>query len=696
MMQKLMIRAAFVMPLLTTACMRTASNVTIQPDFAKVSVRFVMPPEPGRIASEIVEPSARLAADASMTMLAEQPTGTPKFTNKSDLVHVALWGGGFDGEDVTHSSASLEPGAYTFAFLDPDTSTAVQGWINVNARDTEMIDFLQNWRNSIPEQKQWLAYDLEIQGKLKGGNTNAFTSFAHQLRAYDRLANQLDQAIVEEMRARAETTRNYDAFLQSAELLVLPGGEEFFSPTTKAAFSAEDLDRVRSGETMSKMLLVADYEDAQWKLRRVNNVYGELMRCKSVLTEEVERLERRKRYYTITDHLYHHDRAFVENEMRMQQTLSAIDRLNEQTADLRERRMAFAFISELVASNGAFRPLDMEQHDLMRERVVLEAKKHRLELLFDETDEQSHKRISIQRNRQQVMRAVEEIDEQLDQLAEARIALQTLRKTSNVIHRQGDYRLIASSFVDQDIPFRVREAIEREAIMTIRLEPTDSMFVPRKTRVAFSNSMQSQTMPHPMTDSQPVYESTRVTTTTQSGSSPHPRHVSESVNTTFTIGQMSTTRGSQPPAPSTSQTNQPYSSNNRNSKSSSYKSTTPSTGTTHQPTKFDQHGSTGYNNGWTSTTDRNAQLVSMDSYGDDEYAQKSTWTKSPCDCSWFAKLLVPPCWFESSNNNNDAQLTSFQDEGDNTRNQRQNQSKAGCDCNWFVKLLVPPCWLENN
>ncbi len=78
MMQKLMIRAALVTPLLTTACMRPTSNVTIQPDFAQVSVRFVAPPEPERIATEIAGSNARLAADSSISGLAGVPTETAR------------------------------------------------------------------------------------------------------------------------------------------------------------------------------------------------------------------------------------------------------------------------------------------------------------------------------------------------------------------------------------------------------------------------------------------------------------------------------------------------------------------------------------------------------------------------------------------------------------------------------------------
>ena len=94
---------------------------------------------------------------------------------------------------------------------------------------------------------------------------------------------------------------------------------------------------------------------------RPSGVARSLAGCRAVLSEEVDRLERRKRFYMITDHIHNHDRKFVENEMRIQQALNAIDQLGEQIADIRERRMALSFVNGLVAPDQLLDPLTREQ-----------------------------------------------------------------------------------------------------------------------------------------------------------------------------------------------------------------------------------------------------------------------------------------------------------------------------------------------
>ena len=86
--------------------------------------------------------------------------------------------------------------------------------------------------------------------------------------------------------------------------------------------------------------------------------------------------------------------------------------------------------------------------------------------------------MTLEQDRQWVHRAMEGLNSELARLDEAQKALQTMKDSSRVIHRQGDYRLLASSFVNQDIPFFIRQTVEREALMSIRLQAADNVLVP--------------------------------------------------------------------------------------------------------------------------------------------------------------------------------------------------------------------------
>jgi hypothetical protein len=98
--------------------------------------------------------------------------------------------------------------------------------------------------------------------------------------------------------------------------------------------------------------------------------------------------------------------------------------------------------------------------------------------LVGEADENGPRRIALERERQRVIRNIEEIDHQFDILAEARSVLDHMKDTTFVIHRQGDSRLITATFVEPDAPFHIRDAIERQCLMTVRLQSTDTQFDP--------------------------------------------------------------------------------------------------------------------------------------------------------------------------------------------------------------------------
>ena len=448
-----------------------------QTDFTPLAVRFVLPPVPERFADLTPDGDTR-AVTSTYDDTYVETVADNDMVDRGESLHVALWGGQYHGNDVTFAGVPLDPGHYTFGCWDQDDETTFKGWVRVNTGGTELIDTLREWKADIPKQKHWLAYDFELKGKLYNTDAAVFRRFANQLRAFDRLERQMDEAIAHEEQMQAEMNRRHNDFLAHTEILVLPGDEGWFYPTTMPTFTDDDVRLVKSGNSMTKLLTMADFEMAQWKLRMVNRLTNELRGCRAAMAEEIDRLERRKRFYTITDHIYQHDRKFVENEMRIQQALGTIDRLNEQIDDMRSRRMALAFATELVAPDKMFRPLDDERRDLEQERAVLEAKRKRLNTLVGEASETGPRRIALERERQRIIRNIESIDHQFEVLAEARDVLDHMKNTTFVIHRQGDSRLIAATFVEPDAPFRIRDAIERECLMTVRLQSTDTPYDP--------------------------------------------------------------------------------------------------------------------------------------------------------------------------------------------------------------------------
>ncbi|NOT02917.1 MAG: hypothetical protein HOP29_20145 [Phycisphaerales bacterium] len=389
---------------------------------------------------------------------------------------VTLWGGNFAGQDVTWSNAQLTPGNYTFGFWNHDQVAAMKGWVNVNFAGTGLLDTLHRWKNQIPQQKKWLAYDHELTWKLRYKDAAVFKGFARQLRALDKLEREIDHAIRQEMAMQKDRAQQYGQMMDDSVVLMLPTGSGMFHPTTQPVFDAEELHRVQAGEPVTKFMLVADAQDTRQKLSLVDQMCHSLTGCREVLTEEVDRLERHKRYLIITDHMYNHDRKFVENEMQLQQALNAIDQLNEQINDMRERRLALSFINGLVSPDSFMDPLTEETRDLEQERTVLETQKNRLNTMFDHAPADSHYSVALQRQRQRAIRAIEDINAVIEGIGGARVALTNMKDNTRVIHRQGNLTLMAACFVDSTVPSYVREAVEQDAMMTVRLEASPTGF----------------------------------------------------------------------------------------------------------------------------------------------------------------------------------------------------------------------------
>jgi len=453
----------------------SAATSTKRVDFTPVTVRFVMPPEPDALADASVHSGARLATDGSYDGFADpNDTASPA----SDVYHVALWGDAFSGHDVTRGVTMLKPGAYTFAFLDRDHGDMMQGWIEVNQERENLIDFLRTWRNQIPQQKRQLAYDYEVRNQVNRGDSVAIEGFQKQLDALDRVEKQLNQMIRSETSARNKWRQQTHHLFENAEFRIFPGGEPVFHPATRAAFNDTDMATVRKGDPVSKFVLLADHEEAQWKLNRVNQLYSELKQCRAVMQEAANRYERQKGLYLLTDHLHPNDSRFVENEIRLQNTLGVAEHLDGQMADLRHRRLALAFVSGLIAPRDHFRALNKEEQDLMRERVVLDTEVGRLDLLIEQADPSQIKRVTLEQNRQRVQATLHNLDQHIEDLWAAHRSLETMITSKSVIHRQGDQRLLAATLVGSGLPFPVRQAVEHEAVMTVRLEKSDSVYLP--------------------------------------------------------------------------------------------------------------------------------------------------------------------------------------------------------------------------
>lgn len=610
---------------LALGCASSGSSTNFATDFSSVGVRFVVPPSPESTTTNLAS-TGNSYADA---------TGYSGFVPVADLndggtSHVALWGGGFNGQDVTFASTALEPGMYTFAYLNPDSQSAIQGWLDVNPGGTEILDFLMRWRDNIPKMREAMAFEMELAGGTTTYNSFFFDGFTKQLGAFERLERQLNQAITREQQAQAAANMQYNELLRNAEVLLLPSPTGFFHPTTRPAVSEAELASVQSGTPISKMIMLTDADTMKWKLNRINDVYNELNRCKIVLTEEANRLQRRKRFYTLTDHIYHHDKLFVHNELRMQQTNSAIDQLNEQIRELRERRMAIAFMSELVAPNGSFQALDNEEADLGREKVVLQARLNQINQLFNEAPENSDKRVVLEQNRQEALHAIEMVETRVDTLAKARVALGNMNNATNVIHRQGNWRLMTTSFVDADIPYTIRRAIEEESLMTFRLEPSKTMFVPSTTRTTmmpplFAPDFTTFTFHNPNGEVQLVSEHSYNGTTMVNTADVGPI----GCRGCFESGCKNCPRNNR-----VSAWNAFWHSFCTNCSSANVSTTPPTMNT---------------------APEVNAVPVS-DTFNDsttNTYEKSNTKTnngKTNCNIPFPVKLLVPPCWFEGGNN----------------------------------------------
>ena len=465
-----LVLATLALPLAGAGCATVPCAVESPvPGFERVSVRFMTPPAAAQFAARFdTGTNARLVGHESTRVV--QDGHILHDVNQPTSFHAVLWGGKYTGEDVTYDSTPLAPGQYMFGMYDENNGTAYQGWINVNNGGDDYLDLLREWRDTVHAQKVWLGYDTKLSGKFASTDPAHFSWFSKQVRNIKRLENRINNAIEAEKWNRVRMAEKFGKLFEHTDVLLTPSAFDFSHPSTMPAFVVEELDRVRDGYPMTKIITVADYEMSVDRLKHVNDLRNDLEGNRAVFEEEIKRLQRRKNYYTVTDHLYKHDKAFVENERRLQDAVAMINRIDRQLDEHRERTYALAFLAGMFAPDVAREIFDDEEQKLQRDRVVLQERKRQIDLRFDRLPEDSTRRIDVERDRQVIASAIDNVDKRINETSNARVALNTLHDSCAVIHRQGTARVLTASIVDGSLPAYVVDALERDALMTIRLQ----------------------------------------------------------------------------------------------------------------------------------------------------------------------------------------------------------------------------------
>ncbi|MHC5109298.1 MAG: hypothetical protein ACYTHJ_05415 [Planctomycetota bacterium] len=380
---------------------------------------------------------------------------------------------------MTHSAVPLSPGGYSFAMFNTDETVAYQGWIDVTKPTDNVIDILKEWRDTVGEQKQWAGFDAMINDHFASTDDKHFKAFMKKIHEIERLERRIDDQVKWEI-FWAEQEQEKNANQQpavNADVLLMPGGHNYFTTSTASTFSEVELASVRSGDPVTKLLFVADPDQTREKLTRVNELWMVLQGRRAVLAQEYKRLEGRKRYFSITDHIYDHNKKFVKNEKRLQNVGVMLERLDNRMVTLRNHRHALQFTAALFSPGEDNSAFNDEVSALNRELVVLQQQKARVDAQFDGTPEDSCVRVALERKRQKFVGAIEDVQRQLGRLNETTMALAKLRESTNVIHRENSLRVLAT-VVGSDVPAHLANALGRECLMSVRLQNADSMFVP--------------------------------------------------------------------------------------------------------------------------------------------------------------------------------------------------------------------------
>jgi len=479
MKRKTVVLASIVGPFVCAGCATWpfASRGDSDPGFAKVTVRFTAPIQPMQFARGPAE-QADVLKDQSFatTESGDRTTMSSSITPDVGPYHAVLWGGPFQGADVTYTATPLSTGDYMFGLFDHQRDAVYQGWINVNSNGDDILSLLTEWRDTVREQKRWLGFETKIQGKFASRDDRDYKEFRKEIRNIDRLEDRLNKALKEEARSRRQDQREQASYVRDVEVNLFPGVNEFSHPTTLPTFSDDELATLNnSQDAHTKVVLIADYAGANEKLHRLNSLRADLKRYQEVLAEEVNRLEKRKRYYLLTDHIYHYDDEFVQNERRLQQARGMLDKTAEKIDRHRRHCLALMFVRGLFSPDETLDAFQEEQRSLERDRVVLDAQQRQFDMRINDLDPRSSRRVALQRNQQDVLAAIDRVDRDIHRLDDARTALADLRESTRVIHRHGPARMITASLFDKGMPGYIADAIERECLMTVRLQATDEL-----------------------------------------------------------------------------------------------------------------------------------------------------------------------------------------------------------------------------
>ena len=106
-------------------------------EYTPVTVRFANAPDMPTFANYDHYTPAGLVADSPYGGFVTNSGNDPE---SMETYHVALWGGSFDGHNVTRNSTDMTPGAYTVAFFDHKNDAMYQGWIEVRADGDDILD----------------------------------------------------------------------------------------------------------------------------------------------------------------------------------------------------------------------------------------------------------------------------------------------------------------------------------------------------------------------------------------------------------------------------------------------------------------------------------------------------------------------------------------------------------------------------
>lgn len=390
--------------------------------------------------------------------------------------HAVLWGNGYNGQNVTTYPTSLTPGAYTFAYFDPDRGAAYQGWISVNNGGDDVMSLMTEWRDTVHNQEEWLAYDYKINGKFASNDPGYFNRFQDRLAGLRRLEAKINAAIAAEQQDRQQMCQYANNYLGDTQVVLMPGGSGNYGfPATMPAFQPADLSAVQGGQPVTKVILAGDFNRAMEKLDRLNDLQSEMRRCRAVLNEEIQRLDNRRSYFRLTSHLYNHDDNFMANEQQIQKARGMLAGLDRQVAQNRRHAHAVLAVVGLFAPEEADTAFSREQMEIRGERAVFVERLNQIEQQFSDASTWSEKRVSLEKQRQFLMGQVAECDAQLDQCENASDAVAQLRQNAGVIYRNGPMTVLAASFVTDNMPTRLANAIEQEATMTIRLHSAEGV-----------------------------------------------------------------------------------------------------------------------------------------------------------------------------------------------------------------------------